>query len=117
MLVAFGAVLGLARFGQGTETGGGQRGFSSLEARLNGIENKLEAVRPGNSRQERIDSKDLATLDDLRAASLTLRESILRDVDRRLEVHEQSIESLRQMIEHTDSMLERDLEMLEPGQA
>lgn len=115
--MAFGAVLGLARFGQGAETGGGQRGFSSLEARLNGIENKLDAVGSGSSRQKHFDSKDLATLDDLRTANLTLRESILRDVDRRLEVHEQSIESLRQMIEHTDSMLERVLETLEAGPA
>ncbi len=114
--MAFGAVLGLARFGLGAETDGG-RGFSSLEARLNGIENKLDAVRSGNSLKRRIDSKDLATLDDLRNANLTLRESILRDVDRRLEVHEQSIESLRRMIEHTDSMLEQVLERLEAGQA
>jgi hypothetical protein len=54
---------------------------------------------------------------ELNAAIEQLRSSIGRDTDRRFQANEQAMETLRELIVQTDSMLERVLENLEAGAA
>ena len=77
----------------------------------------MEAIRSSRSDRSSANSSGPVTLDDLHTATASLRDSILRDVDNRLEVHERSVETLRRMIENTDSMLERVLEALEVSES
>ena len=140
--MAFGTVLGLAGLRSREAVKRRPRRLDVLEARLNEIEDKMEALRrrhwqrtgasPGRVTEDAAgrsaegsgrraeesgrsaeDSGRRATLDDLHTAGASLRDSILRDVDNRLEVHERSVETLRQVVENTDTMLERVLEILE----
>ena len=125
--MAFGTVLGLAGLRSREAVKRRPRRLDALETRLNEIEDKMEALRrhqrwhtaenPGtvaeDSARNAENSGRWATSDDLHRACASLRDSIVRDVDNRLEVHERSVETLRQVVESTDAMLERVLEILE----
>ena len=132
--MAFGTVLGLAGLRSREAVERRPRRIDALETRLNEIEDKMEALRrrqrwrtvenPGtvaedsaqnaeDSARNAENSGRWATSDDLHRACASLRDSIVRDVDNRLEVHERSVETLRHVVESTDAMLERVLEILE----
>ena len=128
--MAFGTVLGLAGLRSREAVERRPRKIDVLETRLNEIEDKMEALRrrhrqlrvenPGHpvaedSARNAENSGGWATSNDLHTACAGLRDSILRDVDNRLEVHERSVETLRHVVENTDVMLERVLEILEAG--